>query len=127
MPFDWREYYRLASSILGGTETGYSADAAARCAISRAYFAAFCWARNYAVEKMGFIRTDDERDHGRLRNHFKQANNFGLAEKLDDLRNWRNDCDYKEELDNLPLLKRQALQSAKEIINALTSDPAQKL
>jgi len=53
MSFDWNEYYQL-SRELAGLATGIATEEAKmRSAISRAYYAAFCKARDY-LQQMGF-------------------------------------------------------------------------
>lgn len=42
MNFDWEEYFNLAKELAGTTE-----EAKLRSAVSRAYYSAFCLARNY--------------------------------------------------------------------------------
>ena len=42
MKFDWEEYFNLAQELAGTNE-----EAKLRSAVSRAYYSAFCLARNY--------------------------------------------------------------------------------
>jgi hypothetical protein len=42
MNFNWAEYLTLARALAKFPNLGVSADAIMRCAISRAYYAAFC-------------------------------------------------------------------------------------
>lgn len=48
MSFDWREYLALARGLAGDSDASYSAEAARRAAISRAYYGAFGFARGVA-------------------------------------------------------------------------------
>lgn len=66
MGFDWNEYLILAQFLGGDCGISYSEEAARRAAVSRAYYAAFCSARNYASSKLGFIPTKTGKDHGKL-------------------------------------------------------------
>src|SRR5438045_3292460 len=61
-------------------------------------YAAFCYARNYARDHLGFPPREDAEDHGRLRAHLKQKRRRATADSLDRLREWRNACDYLDEL-----------------------------
>jgi RNA-splicing ligase RtcB len=61
MPFDWREYLNLARQLAGLQGSDYSQEAVERSAVSRAYYAAFCWARNYAEKNRGFHHRPLER------------------------------------------------------------------
>ncbi len=117
MPFDWKEFLELARNLAGQTGTGYSKEAADRTSVSRAYYAAFCYARNYAEKHLGFKPQRTAADHQRLKNHF-----IGLGgvwadrgEDLDDLRKWRNQCDYDNLVHGLQELVANALDSASKI------------
>jgi len=69
--FDWSDYLELSRQLVG--ESGATIqEARQRCAISRAYYAAFCRARNYLVDH-GATITETVDDHrliqARLRNY----------------------------------------------------------
>jgi hypothetical protein len=49
--FDWVEFLALANDLRGRLGALYSEEAANRTAVSRAYYAAFCHARNYAENR----------------------------------------------------------------------------
>ena len=73
MQFDWRHLLDLA--ILMEQEANKGAangEALQRSAVSRAYFSAFCHARNYAQQFLKYQPRSDERDHGSLRAHLKE-------------------------------------------------------
>lgn len=96
MPFDWSEYLALARSLQKQTPEGVTRAAALRCAVSRAYYAAFGHALNYAVAHMGFKPRHDPEDHGRLREAFK-AKRYSTFANLGKIRGWRNQCDYDDD------------------------------
>ena len=116
MAFDWREFLGLARALTGRTGSGYSAEAADRTAVSRAYYAAFCWARNYAELWMGFQRTGGAQDHRELRKHLKRRGKPQVASRLNRLRGWRNRCDYDDQVSNIGNLVKSALEAADEVI-----------
>ncbi len=126
MSFDWREYLTLAQFLHENGIAGCSKEASERVAISRAYYSAFCHARNYASTKLGFIKGRGN-DHQLLIIHFgvvEQVNSalVGVADKLDELRGWRNDCDYDDNvavITDLDSLVEGALDDAKEILDLL--------
>jgi hypothetical protein len=95
MAFDWSEYLKLARWLATNTPPGVSEEAARRDAISRAYYAAFGHACQYAQDNLGFQPRNDPDDHGRLRAHLKSKRRHATADSLDRLRGWRNDCDYR--------------------------------
>lgn len=127
MSFDWREYLTLAQFLHENGIAGCSKEASERAAISRAYYSAFCHARNYASNKLGFAPQGSGRDHQLLISHFgviEQANSalVGIADNLDELRGWRNDCDYDDNvavITDLNSLVEGALDDAEEIIDLL--------
>jgi hypothetical protein len=126
MPFDWKEYLELARFLQGQTGGPFAAEAAFRSAVSRAYYAAFGHALQYAADYLGFVpRTRPEekaQDHGRLRAHMARRRRRQVAETLDDLRQWRNECDYVADLPgmDLPALVGNALAAAEYGFNSLT-------
>ncbi len=118
MPFDWREFLELARDLQGQTGSGYSAEAAERTSVSRAYYAAFCHARNYAAAHQGFRLTRTSEDHKLLREHFQRLGGgwINVEADLDELRKWRNKCDYNDSVHNLRILVQSALRGAHEVI-----------
>src|SRR6266487_4943486 len=60
-----------------------ASEAASRSSVSRAYYAAYCHARNYASLHLEFIASGGSRDHGRLRAHFHNLKMQALADSLD--------------------------------------------
>lgn len=51
MSFNWGDYLSLANALLTKPNTPGPEEAAYRSAVSRAYYAAFCIARNYARDE----------------------------------------------------------------------------
>jgi uncharacterized protein (UPF0332 family) len=129
MGFDWKEYLILAQFLQGNNGIVYSEEAARRAAVSRAYYAAFCFARNYASNKLGFVPTGTGKDHGLLISWysvFEKTNPAlsGISDNLNELRLWRNTCDYDDKpriIMNLNLLTKSALDEAREIIDYLNA------
>jgi len=116
MAFDWREYLELAKELVGQAGSGYSTEAAERSAVSRAYYAAFCYARNYAETFLGFQRVGGPEDHKNLREHFQQSRKTQLASRLNRLRKWRNDCDYEDQVSNMKWYVQNAIRLADRVI-----------
>jgi uncharacterized protein (UPF0332 family) len=116
MSFDWREYLELARELAGLRGSGYSQEAADRSAVSRAYYAAFCWARNYAEAKLGFKPQKGPDDHKRLREHLKRQRHQMLASHLNKLRGWRNECDYDDQVPQLRQRVSVSIEVADKII-----------
>jgi len=119
MAFDWREYLNLARFLAQGRGS-FAQEAAFRCATSRAYYAAFCQARNYARNRQGFSPAYDSSDHWRIRKHFRHQGMPDIALKLDDVRQWRNTCDYDDIVPNVSRLCTSAITQAQEVFDKLT-------
>lgn len=115
MPFDWRKYLELAKQLSGLQSAGYSQEASDRTAISRAYYAAFCWARNYAEQHFGFRRTGRGEDHRLLRDYLKKRIPE-IASNLNKLRGWRNASDYEDEIPGLRNKVRASIRLADKVI-----------
>lgn len=94
MPFSWREFIDIARFLQShGNSAVIPAEAAYRCAISRTYYAAFCHAKTHASMR-GFKEKGTSDDHIDLRLFFIQKGRRDISRRLDDLRQWRNHCDY---------------------------------
>jgi hypothetical protein len=123
MAFDWREYLTLARWLQTNTPPGLSEECARRCAVGKAYYAAYGHARNYAVANLGFVSRNNADDHGRLRAHLKQKRRGRTADCLDRLREWRNQCDYDDDLGGgmvpLDAMLASALQEADYVFSSL--------
>jgi uncharacterized protein (UPF0332 family) len=110
-----------AGESAGGNAKGYSQEAAERSAVSRAYYAAFGCARNYAQNALGFTPQAGSEDHRRLREHFRQQGLLRLASDLNRLRAWRNACDYERQVAQLSNYVRVGIQLASTIIQECQS------
>jgi uncharacterized protein (UPF0332 family) len=116
--FDWTEFLELAKSLVGQSNRGYSQEAADRSAVSRAYYAAFCCARNYAEAQLGFKRKETAMDHRALCDFLKNQGKVQVAADLTRLRQWRNDCDYEDQGPNIRAIVVSALSTASQIVAA---------
>lgn len=117
--FDWREYLELARFLQTITGSGFSSNAACRSAVSRAYYAAFCHARNYARDRLGFVPSGEARDHTLVREHLKNRGMVNIAAKLESLRRWRNSCDYDDAVPSIPRIVSAALSTAESVFEVL--------
>ena len=87
MPFDWLGFLALARDLQRQAATSAEPEPLLRSAVSRAYFAAYCHARNYARDYLKFDPREDVDDHGRLRAHLTgKKRRKGDADRLNDLR-----------------------------------------
>jgi hypothetical protein len=123
MSFDWQDLLDLARQMeQQASKGGTDAEAMHRSAVSRAYFSAFCHARNYAESYLKYQPKQDERDHGSLRAHLKSKRRQGDADRLERLRQWRNDADYLNDLpwNDVALVVATALVEAEKVFKSLT-------
>ncbi len=98
MPFEWKKLVDLARQLEQQATAVADAEPVQRSAVSRAYFGAYCHARNFAQAFLRFAAREDADDHGRLRAHLKNRRRQGDAKRLERLRQWRNDADYRNDL-----------------------------
>ena len=120
MGFDWREYLTLARWLQTNLPPGMTAEGAHRAAIGRTYCAAFGYAVDYATKHLDFEPRNDADDHGRLRAHLKRRRRSATPERLDRLRDWRNDRDYQSEFPgDLVAILTAAIDAAEYVIGSL--------
>jgi len=122
MTFDWRQYLDVARFLRDRTDRDSYPDreAAYRCAVSRAYYAAFCHARNYARDRLGFFPTYGPDDHVKVRLYFAKRNVRGIASRLDQLRQARNRCNYDDAVPSISGELSRALSLAEYVIAELS-------
>lgn len=96
MPFEWIQFLDISKFLLEQCRQGVSIpqDAAYRCAVSRAYYAAFGSTKTFAMDTMNFIPSGDYDDHANLREFLKDHQKVELSNQLSRLRQWRNKSDY---------------------------------
>ncbi len=99
MSFDWANYLDVAKDLCGKSNgTQLVPEAKFRCAISRAYYGAYCSARNYLRSKGISVPTNGE-GHQIVRENFYNSSNKTeqqIGENLNRLRIARNKADYND-------------------------------
>ena len=123
MRFDWGKYLTLAQDWADLSKGHVNKEALLRSAISRAYYASFCKARNHLRD------IEKERGLGKSlqvhqlvierfeRSDSKAKKDIGTA--LDRLRKIRNIADYQDMFHDLEATALQSLQYAEEVIESL--------
>jgi hypothetical protein len=127
MAFDWRDFLKLAQAMLVEAKAGTLGppEAAYRTIVGRAYYAAFGYAHDYAVQWLKFQPRkkpeEKSQDHGRLKAHFRSKRRNAVAEGLIKLRDLRNDCDYLADIPDVDLsrLATGAITVSNYVISAL--------
>jgi uncharacterized protein (UPF0332 family) len=118
MPFEWLSFLELAKELMEGIESRWErlSEAVKRTVVSRAYYSAFCYIRNYEAAHSRFTPTNTAEDHKNLIKHLKNIGRFKIATTLRNLREYRNDCDYADSIENIDKIVRKALLDAEELL-----------
>lgn len=120
MAFDWAQYLGLAKALTGSAISSCSEEAEWRASISRAYYAAFCTARdflgftNHASNPHKEVRETFKRDRDKTKKKIgNQLNQLHLSRIKADYRGeWSGDISISRERD-------RALKQASEIVGSL--------
>ena len=118
MTFDWYQYLVLAEYLQDNRDTFPDREACLRAAISKAYYAAFCSARNYARDFDRLVLNESAQDHGSVKKHYIRApdpKNRQVGNSLDRLRDSRNQADYLDSIDKLEELAKAAISQSKQV------------
>ncbi|MBD3285292.1 hypothetical protein GF359_02655 [candidate division WOR-3 bacterium] len=110
----------MAKSLGGDSKANPSQEAKLRSAVSRSYFAVYCYSRNLAIKYLEFAPTHSVYDHKNLREHLKQHSKASVARWLGDLRRFRDDCDYDDRVPNLQGVMIKSLECAEKVFEELT-------
>lgn len=95
--FDWDEYLQLAEE-LHESDSPSVGEASERTATSRAYYAAFHRALEYAPKRVRTARRDK---HRKLIDHYKKGHSKterAVGRQLEMLRDNRNAADYEDDI-----------------------------
>jgi uncharacterized protein (UPF0332 family) len=106
MSFNWVDYLRLAEALQANPDIPGPREASLRAATSRAYYAAFQCAMNFAKSE-GFQPKYTGEDHWNIKRHFQyyQPNNSDIRGKisvaLERMYDNRRKADYSSELEKI--------------------------
>ncbi|CBN56323.1 MULTISPECIES: HEPN domain-containing protein [Kamptonema] len=132
MRFNWSEYFNLAQELaaISSTNSAANQEAKLRSAVSRAYYAVFCLARNYLRDveqdpRLSSNKTYDINDHQYVAEEFifnqlKSQKITEIGRDLTRLRKMRNKADYEDTIFNLQTEVKKALNLAQNIMKTLT-------
>ena len=101
MTFDWHEYSALAGCLYNGNLKQASEEARFRSAISRAYYAAYCSARNYIRTNAKRPLARDWDGHRAVSEWFRcqqDPESQQIGQDLLNLLESRNKADYRDAL-----------------------------
>ena len=130
MSFDYKDYNRIARQLSDqGVDKSPDKEAKLRCAISRAYYAAFLTARQF----LGIKDRGDRSSHATVHNALLDRDERKLKEAGNNLRSMkfkREQADYDDEISNLEREAIMVLTMSSNIINnisATTNKPDKNL
>lgn len=124
MSFNWSEYLNLAEMLTGRTTIPSSQEAKLRSAVSRAYYAAFCQARNHLRDEEGHTIPPGGQAHPYVRDALRSSSDRArkqIGNDLDRLRRRRNQADYEDVFPALPAEADTALRLAAKVIFILSN------
>lgn len=94
--FQWDHFIRVSEYLLSRIDpTNISDEALFRCAISRAYYGAYCSVRDYAEDYLSYKPLRNADDHSKLVQFLRDQKRIDEAQKLTRLRQNRNRADYE--------------------------------
>jgi len=117
MVFDWTQYLVLAEELAMHSND----EASLRSAVSRAYYAAFCTARNRLLQEGEEIPTTGEA-HATVWTKYRksvQKHRKDIGTTGDRLRRSRNKADYDDEFPDISEKVEQALVNARYLLDSL--------
>lgn len=124
MSFDWSEYLELAQELAGEGASPTSEEAKLRSSVSRAYYAAFCKARNHLRDIERQTIPKGGKVHAYVRNQFKDSTDRPrkkIGNDLDRLRLRRNKADYDDYVSGLSQMAVASLKSTQDVISTLNT------
>ena len=123
MNFDWSQYFVLAQELAGQPSQPPGEEARLRSAVGRAYYAAFCTARNHLRDKEGHSIPSSARAHECVIKAFKKGpdtQRCEIGENLARLREHRNKAEYKDLVCGIDKIAAISLQRAARVLSALS-------
>jgi len=123
MSFNWSEYLNLAQELVGQTGTPAGQEARQRSALSRAYYAAFCQARNHLRDKEGHSLPGGGQVHVYVRDQFRNSSDpmrNQIGQNLNRLRIDRNKADYDDSVPRLDTMTVRDMTLAQRVLAMLS-------
>lgn len=117
--FDWATFLDLAETLANEPD-----ESCRRSAVSRAYYAAFCSARNKLEDENKYTRTGRGVDHERVWFCFQNGpdkEHKRIYQTGCILKRWRAKVDYDDEVSNLATFVNRAPRDARKLLLDLQS------
>jgi len=124
MSFDWVDYLHLAKELNQIKKEEERVECRKRSAVSRAYYAAFQVAFNLGFDFYDEFREEYELEESNSGKHEFVSKWFEFHQpriglELKNLRIWRNQCDYDNDVENLDKLVEDGLNKSNKIIEKI--------
>ncbi len=118
MSFLWREYLALAEALMRERATLASEEACCRAAISRAYYAAHCAARNHARDNEQLRLSRSGTDHGIVIRHYNNGpstTHRRIGQSLRRMRIHRGKADYDDSITHAVSMAQFTVRMARQV------------
>lgn len=128
MPFDWAEYIKIAEDLIVQGDSSPIESAYFRSSVSRAYYGAYCTARDIVEQKLDYTVPKGD-SHKFVINKFMNSSGRvtkKVGEDLNRLHGKRRKVDYEASADINREFAKTALQQAQNIFK-LFSDSSVKI
>jgi len=122
MSLNWLEYFNLAQELAGQNVTPAGEEARQPSALSRAYYAAFCQARNHLRDKEGHLLPRDGQVHAYVCDQFRNSHDPArnqIGHDLNRLRIDRNKADYDDSVPYLDTMTTRDMTLARRVLSML--------
>lgn len=117
--FNWSDYLKIAKLLMASSDPA-TKEASLRSAVSRAYYAAFITARNFARDKKHLNLEGRTTDHFKVIDFFRKSNPR-IDRELKQLKIFREICDYEDHVENLETIAQDAINCSEKIITKFPS------
>ena len=116
--FNWNEFYLLAKYLNDDYSFTCQEDVQ-RTIVSRAYYGAFCMAKEVLEHKYKITVPQNSTSHKYVRIEYKKQGRDDISALLRDLREYRNCCDYNKIVTDLHKIVNESLIMSENIIKNL--------
>jgi uncharacterized protein (UPF0332 family) len=117
MTFTWGEYYELADELIHSKKLNLK-ESRSRSAVSRAYYAAFHTALQFAIDYYPDFVPSNNHAHKVVIEWF-ESNEPKVGVELNQLLIFRKQCDYDDAVDKLDHISQKSIMLSKKIIEAI--------
>ncbi len=124
--FEWSDYLKLANKLHLCSSKSELKEAFLRTAISRAYYAAYCLAKNYISKIETNIVSNNVSAHAEVQAFFKNdktnRTHLKVGTKLERLRKNRNKADYAYKMSEIEKTTLFSIEEAQFILDFLNNN-----